>query len=64
MWRLILLQPVEMDFLFCGDWMKTALIWLIHDGLDVVLRNSRERWSSDCVIIDKNEIRWTDVEDG
>lgn len=53
-----------MDFSFCGDWMKTALIWLIHDGLAVVLRNSGERWSSDCVIIDENEIRWTDVEDG
>lgn len=44
--------------------MKSAPVQLIHDGPDVVFRSLGEMWSSDCVIIDKNEKRWIDVTAG
>lgn len=49
-------------FLLYGVWMKTALIWLSHDGLVVVVRSLGEMSSSSNAIFDKNYIRWIDVE--
>ena len=53
-----------MDFSFCGDSMKTALIWLIRDGLEVVARSWGEKWPSNCAMFDKNYIRQIYVEAG
>lgn len=53
-----------MDFLFYGYWMKFVLMWYIYDGLDVIVRSLGEMWLLDSVIIDKNEMRWIDVEVG
>ena len=55
---------MEMDFSSYGDWVKSGPILFIHDGLDVVVRSLEEMWSSDCVITDKDEIRWIGVDPG